>query len=283
MTTQTITPQPRTEAASQAQARVTLPRLIRAEWIKLVSLRSPWWAAALVFAISVGVSAMYALASTTWDGFDPSNGGSPEMANTFIASVVTMPAVFTVLLASILGVILITGEYSTGMIRSTLTAAPDRLRSLLAKATVLSVFIFAVSIITSLVSLLLVITIFGGAGLGYTITDPATSILPYVLNAAYLVLLALMGLGIGYLVRNGAGALSIVVAIIFVLPIVASMVGMAPGLEWLADASKYLPMNAGSLLVQGEPEVRGGAAIALGLWALVPLIGGALVLKTRDA
>ncbi|WP_040165342.1 ABC transporter permease subunit [Microbacterium gorillae] len=257
--------------------RLTLGHEVRSEWIKLVTLRSTWWSAAIVFALSVGISVLVALQLTSNDLV------SPESANGSIASAVTLPSMFTVLLACILGTIFVTGEYSTGMIRSTLTAAPDRTRAFLAKALSVFGFVVALSLITNLVALAVTLPIFGGVDAGLDLSDPATAVLPYIWNALYLAGLALLGLGVGFAVRSGAGSLAIVAGIVFVLPIVASMLGMVPNLDWIQTVANYLPMNAGSDFVQntGDAQLRGGLAIAG--WAVAGLAAGYVVLKTRDA
>src|SRR3546814_17112605 len=100
--------------------RLTFPRALRSEWIKLSTLRSTWWSIGIVAALTIGIALLIALAIN-----DPDFLG---------IQAVVLPIQFTMLLAGILGVIAVTGEYSTGMIRSTLTADPIRGSVLSAKA-----------------------------------------------------------------------------------------------------------------------------------------------------
>ncbi len=266
----------RSAASRFADHRLTLGHVIRSEWIKLTTLRSTWWSAACVLLIAVGISGLAGVAMLLSDFV------TTEAVAAMTLSFTTMPVMFIGLLATVMGSMFITGEYSTGMIRSTLTTAPDRTRSFLGKTIVLAGFIFVLSLVASALSYAVVAVIFAVGGFAADLSDPGAALLPYVWAALYMVALALMGLGIGYIVRVGAGAIAIAAGIVFVLPIIAQILGMAPGMQWVLEASMYLPLNAGATLVQGgEDEV--GAGIALALFAVVPLLTGYGLLRARDA
>ncbi|MCI9873043.1 ABC transporter permease, partial [Arthrobacter humicola] len=94
--------------------RLTFARLLRSETIKILTLRSTWWSLGITAVLSLGISFLLALAAN-----DNGGGFAP-------ATLLTAPIQFTMLVAGIFGAIVITGEYSTGMIRSTLTAEPRR-------------------------------------------------------------------------------------------------------------------------------------------------------------
>lgn len=260
---------------STSSHRVTLPHLIRSEMIKLTSLRSPWWSAAIVIVISLGITGLYSM--TMVDYLEGTT------ANDAYSNGVLMSTMFTVLLASIIGTMLVTGEYSTGMIRSTLTAAPDRLRSLIAKVIVAAVFIFIVAAVTFLAALAIATAFFAPNGVQLDLSDAGTGIWPYVNGAVYLALIGVMGVGIGYIIRNGAGAISVIVAITFILPMIPGFIAMVPGTEWIHDAARFLPTNAGVEFMLGAPEVRLHGGLVLAGWALITTVLGAIVLKRRDA
>jgi ABC-2 type transport system permease protein len=135
MSTLTATP-PATAVHRASPYRVTFPRLVLSEWIKLTSLRSTWWSLGIAAALSVGISAMIAAASAEF------GAGFPAV------SAILMPTQFTMLVAGILGAIAVTGEYSTGMIRSTLAAAPRRGAVLGAKAVVVALLMGATMVIS---------------------------------------------------------------------------------------------------------------------------------------
>ena len=259
--------------------RLSLGRVIRSEGIKLVSLRSPWVSAALTIVISLGITTLVAIAMRNFLSEMPVAGDG----NAMIAQAVTTPLAFTALLVTITGSMLITGEYSTGMIRSTLTAAPDRLRSLFAKAVVLVGYTVLVSVVTSVLGVALASALFAGTDIALDFGDLAGAVLPYVYSAVYLVAAALLGLGFGYLLRSGAGAIAVAVGILFILPIVPQVLAMAPGMEWVAEAARYLPSNAGNALVQGSGDDVWQGALTLAVWVAAVLGLGAIALKSRDA
>lgn len=267
-------PRPRT---TNTEYRLTLGRLIRSEAIKLVSLRSPWWSAALVAVISLGMATLYA-------AFVASSGETfGQSGNEIVANATLMSTMFTVLLASIIGTMLVTGEYSTGMIRSTITAAPDRLRSMVAKSLIAAAFIFTVSLATMIVSAAIAAAVLANADVFMDFTDLTGALVPYLCGALYLAAIGMMGVGIGYLVRNGAGAISVIVGITFVLPMIPGVIAMVPGMEWIFDVAKYLPTNAGYEFMMGADDARLQGGLVLLGWVVVTTVLGALVLKRRDA
>jgi len=259
--------------------KLTFGRLVRSEWIKLASLRSTWFAAVITVILSVGISLIAANAFTAYAP-DIIDGMELDMA----FRVVLMPTMFTVLLAAILGAIQVTGEYSTGMIRSTLTAAPGRLGSLFAKVTVVGGFVFILSIVTFLIAAIATTPILGSRDWAMDFTDPTVSVLPILYGAITMTVVALIGLGAGYMLRSGPGAIALAVGIVFVLPLVPGMFAMAPGMQWIVDLGNHLPTNAGQTLMMGEGPIEPGiAAVTLAAWAVAALAGSAAVLRTRDA
>lgn len=268
-----------TQATAPARPRVdtgrrlTFVRALRGEWIKLATLRSTWWSIGITAALTVGIAVLIALA-VDMPGFDP-------------IQAVIMPIQFTMLLAGIIGAISVTGEYSTGMIRSTLTANPVRGSVLAAKSTVLAVFIFLSSLVIFAIAAVAVSLI--GAPRDQTIdwSDPATSILPIVVASLSMAVFALIGVSFGFILRSGAGAIAATVGVLFVLPIVANFFTLAgEAWAWVVDASTYLPVSAAQSAImpgEGMPLEAPVAFLTLACWVL----GGALlswgVLRTRDA
>lgn len=262
-------------AAGSVSARPGSPyhlsfvRVVRSEWIKLLSLRSTWWSLAITVVLSVGISLMMAAALRDFD-----SGFAPVM-------VVVMPMQFTMLVAGILGAIAITGEYSTGMIRSTLTAEPRRGAVLLAKALVVTVLLALATAATYAISVLATAPILTTA---IDWADPAQSWSPLLAGIFAMATFALIGLGFGFIVRNGAGAIAATVGVLFVLPIVLSMFSFAgEGWKWIVDASQYLPMSgAQSATTAGGDEVVRGL-LTLAAWPAALLLGAWAALRGRDA
>ncbi|MBU4465162.1 MAG: ABC transporter permease, partial [Actinobacteria bacterium] len=206
--------------------------------------------------------------------------------NKLAVQVIVFSTVLTQLLAVILGAINVTGEYSTGMIRSTLTAAPGRLGALLAKALVVGLTMFVTSIVTFAAAALITAPIMGDHSLDFG--DAETSVMPLLGAALYLALMSIMGVGLGFAIRNGPGALSVGIGLVFVAPIIVNFFPRNDTFGWIQDISSYFPSNAGQSLflgggMSGNALDTVPALITIVLWAVVALLAGAAVLKSRDA
>jgi ABC-2 type transport system permease protein len=249
--------------------RLSFTHLLRSEWIKVVSLRSTWWSLSVAAVLSIGISMMIASASSN---FGP---GYPAV------SAILSPTQFTMLVAGILGAIVVTGEYSTGMIRSTLTAEPRRGAVVLAKAVIASLLMAVTTAVIYAIAILATAPILAE---GIDWSDPDASIVPLLYGVLSMVVFTLIGLGFGFLIRNGAGAIAATVGVLFVLPIVFSLFAMAgEGWQWIVDLTEYLPMNAAAHLTSpGNTELLPALPALLG-WAVIPAVLGWTVLRTRDA
>ena len=148
---------------------------------------------------------------------------------------------FGQLVVAVLGVLVISGEYSTGMIRSTLTAVPKRLPALWAKAVVLFTATFIVGLVSTFGAILVAMPILAGKGITASLTDSHV-FLPALYGALYLALLSIFALGIGAMLRNSAGGIAAVLGILLLLSTLWSLI---PG-DWARDAMPYLFSNAGS-------------------------------------
>ena len=249
--------------------RLSFGRALRSEWIKLSTLRSTWWSIGIVAVLTIGIAAMVAAALGDGPGF-------PGI------QAVVLPIQFTMLLAGILGVISVTGEYSTGMIRSTFTAEPRRGAVLGAKAIVVAVVMALATALTYLVAILLTAPILGGAGIDWS--DAAQSWVPLGAGVFAMAMFALIGLGFGFIIRNGAGAIAATVGVLFVLPIVLNMFVFAgESWQWIVDLGQYLPMAAAQMATTpaGDDVLRG--ILTLAAWPAALLLGAWAALRTRDA
>ena len=264
------------DAAAQRPARPASPyrlsfgRVVRSEWIKLLTLRSTWWSLGVTVALSLAISLMMASASRDFGG-----GLAPVMT-------IVMPMQFTMLVAGILGAIAVTGEYSTGMIRSTFTAEPHRGAVLGAKAIVVAVVMALATALTYLVAILLTAPILGGAGIDWS--DAAQSWVPLGAGVFAMAMFALIGLGFGFIIRNGAGAIAATVGVLFVLPIVLNMFVFAgESWQWIVDLGQYLPMAAAQMATTpaGDDVLQG--ILTLAAWPAALLLGAWAALRTRDA
>jgi ABC-type transport system involved in multi-copper enzyme maturation permease subunit len=186
------------------------------------------------------------------------------------------------LIVGALGVMVISAEYSTGTIRATLTATPQRLAMLVAKTLTFGVVIAVVSFVTTFAAFLAVQPILDTKDLGTTLGE-GQSLRMVVGGALYITAVGLLGLGLGTILRHTAAGVSTIVGLLFVLPIVS---GFLPQ-SWREGWVKYLPGNAGGGVFSSRPDPT-----ALGPWtslsvfagyAVLSLVIGAILLRRRDA
>lgn len=275
----TAVPVAAVHATRDPQGHYGFANLARMEWVKLRSLRSTGWmlgmAAAAVIGISILVmavdSAHYAhLSAAGKASWDPTNAGLSGLA-------------FAQLLIGALGVLTITGEYSSGMIRATFAAAPRRPLVLAAKIAVLGAVTLAAAELLAFTAFLA-----GQAAVAHGVPH-ATLGQPGVLRAVlmagvYLCLIALIGLGAGAIIRHTVGGIAAVVGLIFALPLL-----FVPLPESVQHAAvKFLPEAiAANSMVAVRPEPYSLSPwTGLGmlcLYAAVLLGAGAMVLAKRDA
>jgi ABC-type transport system involved in multi-copper enzyme maturation permease subunit len=270
----------RVRPAFHTDTKVTIERVLRSEWTKLTSLRSTLWTllAAIVVTIGIGDLACWALVAH-WDH------ASPEERLTFEPVFQsTVGAYFSQVAIGVLGVLMITGEYSTGMIRTSLGAVPHRLPVLFCKAAVFAVTGFVISFLAVLIAFYSGQGILGSKGIGVGITYPGAW-RTLVGSAFFVMIIGLLGLALGTLVRSTGGAIASLLGLIFVVPIIVSLL---PG-NW-SHLHKYLPDGAGQALVTSGRRAANEVLlsplwglITLLIWLAVGLGSAAYVLMRRDA
>ena len=287
-------------AARLGDAHLSTLHVVRSEWIKLRTLRSTWWCLALIVALSV----LFGLLIAAFINRDSSALPTAAQDGDLVA-VVTVGTSFTQLIAAVLGVLVVSGEYGTGMIRSTFTAVPRRLPAVLAKLVVLAVAMFVTGLVAVALTFAATVAILAGHGISAHLGDVAVW-MPIVGSAVYLALVAALAFGIGALVRNTAGGISITIGLLLVLPILLSVAIALTQATWLSNVNAVLPSAAGAQLhafaapagtaaVSG-PGGRGPAQAAadvvlngwggLGVlvaWILVALIPALVLVRRRDA
>ena len=261
--------------------------LLVSEWIKLTTVRSTVWSLAILVLISVGLGLLIATFLEAGDAGaagGPGGPGSPAdaAATDWALTSATAGMAMASLVAAILGALNITSEYSTGMIRSSLAAVPKRLPVLFAKAVVLALVTFGVGLITLFGTYLIVTPILEGKGFEAHLDDPQT-VIALIGGAAYLAIVAVFSLGLGTIIRSGAGAIAAAVGVLLILPPLFVLVP----LKWLQDLAPYLLSSAGAqmhTIPNGASDVEGWVAVIVSVaWAVVTLAIAAVMLKRRDA
>ncbi|MFJ6382782.1 ABC transporter permease subunit [Kitasatospora sp. NPDC092039] len=258
--------------------------LLAAEWLKFWSLRSiPWVLGLSALAI---VTANLKSALYTRDHWTPGDGDPAVMAQVALNDAFNLASADILLLvAGGLGAIVITGEYASGLIRTTLAAVPDRRAVLTAKACVLAAVLFGYGLLTVGVSFGASQAILSGTGIGQSLTDPTA--LRYVAAAVLFgPVCALVGLGLGTLIRHGAGAVAGTVAVLFFVPSL-----ITERYRWSADLLHALPLPAWQRLARTTlaglrpseyPATVTGAWITFAVWSLASVAVAAVAVHRRD-
>jgi ABC-2 type transport system permease protein len=253
---------------------------LRAEWTKLSTLAGTWWLLLAVIALTAAVGAGAASAATC-----QAAGCGQDPAKIALSGIDLSQAV-----VAILAVLAISGEYSTGMIRTTLTAIPRRITVLAAKAVVVAGVALAAGAIGVLASMLAVRLILPGRGFTLVHGYPSLTLMngpdlrAAVGSAVYLALIALLALGVATAVRDSAVSVGLVLALLYLFPVIASALNP----HWSRHLQQIGPMSAG-LSIQATADLRSlpltpwqGLGV-LALWAAGALLIGGLALRFRDA
>ncbi|MFF4254936.1 ABC transporter permease [Streptomyces sp. NPDC001663] len=261
--------------------KVTGPRVLRSEWAKFWSLRSSWitLAVAVVLLIAFG-----AIAAATYSPDATATGGppGPGSGDSDAVSLALTGVTFASLAVGVLGVLLSAGEYTTGMIRSTLAAVPRRLPVLWSKAAVIGPIVLALSTIAALAAFQLGKLGLDGEKIALSLGDDG--VLRSLAGAGvYLGLVAVFGVALGVLLRSSAGAIAVLVGVLLILPGLASLLPDS----WYDTMNPYFPSNAGSAvyaLHQSSDALSAGAGLAVfGGWVALALVGAAVRLVRSDA
>ncbi len=256
-------------------------RHLHAEWTKVRTEPGTFWLVFAIVALTVATSAGSAAAVTCRPG--SCDYDVPQLS---LTGVRLGQAAVAMLAVAAMG-----GEYATGMIRVTLTAMPRRNAVLAAKAAVITGLTVAAGTVAVLASVLAARLILPGNGFtaahGYPPLSPAGG---PALRAAggsvlYLVLIALLGLGVAAAVRDSAAAIGTVLGLLLVFPVIAQVIADE---HWQRRLWQISPMNAG-LAIQATTHLRRlplspweGLGV-LAAWAAAALLAGGLSLRLRDA
>jgi ABC-type transport system involved in multi-copper enzyme maturation permease subunit len=257
---------------------VTPARVVLSEWTKLRTLRSTVFSLLTAVLLLIGFSVL--AASVIAANWPPP---SAEDIRTFDPVGVSLAGRFFAQLAlGVLGVLVVTGEYSTGMIRATLTAVPKRLPVLWAKVLVYGVTCLALSLVSVLVAFFVGQAILSSKDIEASFGDPGVA--RVVFGAAfYLTGVGLLGLGLGASLRNTAGAISALFGLLFVVPIVVHFLPAS----WNDAIAKYLPSNAGQVVTFVHPDSDSlgpwTGLLVFFLYAAVALVLAGVSLVRRDA
>jgi ABC-2 type transport system permease protein len=322
------TPNVRLSSMPPAAGQAGLRGAIASEFTKLRSVRSTYWTLGSLFVVSVGLS----LAITA--GISAVMANNPQHKADFDATQTSLEVFLFLgqLIIAVIGAMVITSEYSTGMIRTSLTAQPRRGVVYAAKAIAFTAVTLVISLVTSFVAFFVGQAMLSGKGVAaslfHTVTIPAnamvncvgggggsvpdgngpgpgpgcahltvtfsgtdvitasTVLMAIIGTALFVTLVALIAFGVGAIVRHTAGTIATVIALVFVVPILAQVLPA----DWGNDIMRFLPSVANEVVavsIAGDgPGHLWSAWPQLGvtaLWAVVLVGIGAYLFRKRDA
>jgi ABC-2 type transport system permease protein len=271
MTTLTETP---AYTSTAGTAPPGFRQVLRAEWLKLTSVRSTWWTLIALFALGAGLTVLLCWGNADW----LASSEADESAGSFI----TWGMMIAPVCAVILGALVVTTEYGTGLMRSSFAAVPARGQVLAAKALVTTAVLLVVGTVTALAGYVGGNYFLDREGIGMALEgDVLRSMYG---SGLYLAGIGLLTIGVGFLMRHTAGTISVVLALLLV---VGNMVMLVPGGlgEFL---EKVMPGNAGGAIATPVPfnpnllDAWPGFAV-FGAEIAVILVAAYAVLRRRDA
>ena len=267
-----------TEARSRPHAStIGFSNVLRSEWTKLRTVRSTYWTTLIAVLGAVGLGALIC-ARTAYNinrgaqgviGFDPT---LTSLNGIYLAQIA----------AGALGVLTISSEYGTGMIRATLGAVPQRRYLLTAKGLVFTAATLIAGEIMSFTAFAVGQALLSRAHAGASFGDPGV-LRATIGGGLYLTAVGLLGFGLGALVRHTAGALSAFFGILYAL---RGLDDILPS-NWQPDVSKYMPPNAGSQImtvIRGHDTLPPWAGLGvLSLYGALAIAAATILISRRDA
>jgi ABC-2 type transport system permease protein len=279
---------------------------LRSEWIKLRSLRSTLWCYLIIVLLTIGLALLIAGALPA-----PASGApapSHDVQQSTWVTVATLGIGFAQLVSAVLGALVITGEYGTGMIRSTFAAVPKRLPAIVAKALVFGVTTFVVALVGLVIAAIVTAPLLPAKGVTPDFGDGKVWV-ALLGGAGYIALIGLLALGIGLIIRSSAGGIAAALGLVLVVPTILQILASVTRATWPANIAAFLPSAAGGKLYAYPgaaaeslaPSRPGGAASAAAAatdtitldswqallvllgWVVVAFVVGAILVKRRDA
>jgi ABC-2 type transport system permease protein len=277
MATTQIAPAARQRLLPPETGRAGFGDALRSEFTKIKSTRSTYWTLLALVVVCVGIGALASagaashareISSATFDATQQS------LAGLYVGQLVI----------AVLGALTITSEYSTGMIRTTLSVQPRRGTVFAAKAVVFAVISLVTGLITSFASFFVGQALMSGHHLSVTLGDP--NVLRAVIGGGlFLAACGMLAYGLGAILRHTAGAITAAIGLLFVLSVLINFLPQS----WQDNVDKWVPALAGSQVwaTKVSPGAHqfpawGGFAVLAG-YAAVAIIAGLACFRTRDA
>jgi ABC-2 type transport system permease protein len=260
------------------RGKVTQARVVLSEWTKLHSLRSTRWSLGVAVLLTIGLPALFAaVTSSHWGGMSPHERADRHPLDIALAGVN-----LSQLAIGVLGVLVITGEYSTGMIRASFTAVPKRLPVLWAKVVVFAAVSFVLSVPAVIAAFFISQTILSKHDILQISFSHGGVARAVIGGAVYLMLFGVFCMALGAIVRNTAGGIAAFVGVFFVIP---PLLNVFPT-SWQNAINPWIPNSAGRSIFQlthGSHSLSpaGGLAIFVAYIAVAVAIAAVLLVR-RD-
>lgn len=267
----------RGEAAGSSPWRLRFRGVLKAERIKLVSVRSNIVTLLSAAVALVGFGMLFSSFTGSSDNPAPPGGGLSDSLSVAFAGMNLAQ-----LILGVLGALLVTSEYASGLIRTMFAAVPKRIPVLLAKAVVVGVATWVVMTAAAFVTFFAAQAVYAGDGATYAITDDGALRVVFgvgIFGAG----VALLGVALGFLLRSTASAVATLVGLLLIAP---GLAGLLP--DSVGDTvTKLLPSNAASSFTSLTPDEgmlgSGAGLVVLGIWVVGLLAVAAWSLRRRDA
>jgi len=261
--------------------RAGLIGTLRSEFTKIRSVRSTYWTLLVLLLISIGIgAAISAGVASHWSQTSPADRATFDATGTSLAGLYFLGELVIV----VLGAMVITSEYSTGMIRTSLTAMPRRGVLYSAKGMVFTGIALITALVAAFIAFLLGQALLASTHANATLSQP--NVLRAVIGSAlYVTLCGLFAYGVGAILRHTAGAITVLVALLFVIPILSNLLPSA----WRNDVDRWLPSSAGTAIssTRAMPDQHLFSPwtqfSVFAIYTAVVLIAGFILFRKRDA
>ncbi len=268
--------------------RLRFSGVLHSEWVKLRSLRSTIWSYLVLILLPIGIGVLLASLANT-DGKTLTG----DAARNALVQYSTSGATISVLVVAVIGALVVTGEYGTGMIRSTFAAVPRRWEALAAKGVVLAASVFVASAVSVWATAFITMPIANANGVEASLDGGVA--MPLLGASVYLTLIGLLAFAVGIILRSTAGAIASVLGLMLVAPVIVQLIQGFTNAKWLGTVNNVLPQNAGQPLMQFGTEDTSGwhdGVLALGgwsgfavlaAWVVVAMVTALVLANKRDA
>lgn len=267
-----------TAAPGLTGLRLSPTRVLRSEWLKLTTVRSTFWTTVVALLLAALAATALGLTFTRQDGA-PDGGVTTSVL--LLGSTISLS--FVDLVVGVLGVLSIGGEYATLQIRSSYTAVPRRWPALVAKGVVVGLWSFALGLVITFGSFGLLALFLGSRGLTVSLSSEVLGGL--VGGAVYVAVVGVFAVGLGALVRSSAAGIAILTALLFVAPIVLSLLAGLLRADWAGRFNDFLLSSAGGDLyaAPGDATLQPwAAALTLMAWIAAVWLPGLITTLRRD-